>query len=211
MRINGMVKLIQAVALLCVLMALLALTSCQWAEQEEAHSQASPVENFEIEILTDNTASIKGYIGNEKQVVLPTHYQGHSITAVGYRAFSRCETIESVVIGDHILKIGDMAFKDCVALRSIDFGNMKKEFVARSFMNCTALTDVVIPTWMQAIPNGFFNGCTALESVTLHDQVTNISQDAFKGCSSLAEIVIPENCAIGGAAFEGGVPGADAV
>ena len=68
--------------------------------------------------VSDGTATLTGYSGSEKALVLPASIDGYRVTAVADSAFAD-SFIESVIISEGIQCIGWFAFNGCVKLRSI--------------------------------------------------------------------------------------------
>ncbi len=107
---------------------------------------------------------LSGYIGNEKDLVLPESYNGNDYEIYQY-AFSGCTSITSITIPDSVTSIGQYVFSGCISLTSVTIGN-----------------------GVASIGEGAFNGCKALTNVTIGNNVTSIRGSAFYGCSKLYEV-----------------------
>ena len=81
----------------------------------------------------------------------------YSVTSIGYRAFSYCDGLTSVVIGNSVTSIGEDAFYGCSSLTSI--GNY-------AFSDCIGLKSAVIGNSVTSIGVGAFFYCTRLTSIT---------------------------------------------
>lgn len=57
-----------------------------------------------------------GYADN---LTIPAELDGHTVTAIGDKAFSCCDALTSVTIPDGVTTIGDYVFAGCAALKSI--------------------------------------------------------------------------------------------
>jgi hypothetical protein len=88
---------------------------------------------------------------------------------MGDYAFSGCNGLTSVVIGDGVTSIGDYAFSSCSGLTGT----------------------LVIPDGVTDIGSFAFEGCSGLTSVVMGDGVTSIGYYAFSGCTSLTSITLP--------------------
>ena len=93
--------------------------------------------DFEIE-----NGILKKYTGPGGDVEIPD-----SVTAIGDRAFGRCNSLTSIEIPDSVTAIGDRAFE-----------------------YCRSLTSIVIPNSVTAIGNGAFSGCSSLTSICCGEQ-----------------------------------------
>jgi len=108
-------------------------------------------------------------------------------------AFEECNSLNNVVIPEHIISIGSSAFKNCMALSNITIPNSVKFLGVYAFSGCTAIKKITIPESITVIEQGLFNGCTLLEEVDIPDSVTEIGVSAFFGCKALKEINLPDN------------------
>ena len=68
--------------------------------------------------VSNNGATITGYSGNEKNIVIPASVDGYTVVAIGDNAFIDT-SIESVIISESVTSVGWFAFDGCVKLRSI--------------------------------------------------------------------------------------------
>ena len=89
------------------------------------------------------------------------------VTKIGKNAFSRCNTLQTIVIPDSVTSIGQVAFH-----------------------NCTSLTTITIPNSVKRIDIGVFGSCTSLISITIPFSVRGIKFDAFKDCNQLSEVIV---------------------
>ena len=122
------------------------------------------------------------------QIVLPD-----SVTRIGEKAFSDCDSLTSIVIPDSVTSIGDLAFYSCKSLTSVEIGNSVTSIGDYAFYNCTSLTSVEIGNSVTSIGEKAFSGCDSLTSIVIPDSVTSIGDYAFSWCTSLTSIVIPDS------------------
>ena len=117
------------------------------------------------------------------------------VTAIGSNAFSGCESLTSVTIGDSVTSIGEYAFRDCTSLTSVTIPDSVTSIGDDAFSGCRSLASVVIPNSVTSIGNHAFDGCRNLASVTIPDSVTSIGSWAFSG-TSLTSVTIPDSVTI---------------
>ena len=151
---------------------------------------------------------------------------GGTVTDIGGSAFSRCENLKSLTIGNNVQRIESYAFNYCISLTSvtipdsvtylgsnafnicrslkeITIGKGITEISEGAFSSCTGLTDFAVPDHITKIGYRAFNYCSKLENITIPDSVTAIGSEAFLDCSSLASVTIPESVTeIGATAFK---------
>lgn len=182
---------------------------------------------FEVEYNT-NTHEIraKGYASKTSDTAVsrttkfisinvPAQIEGTPITALGERAFTDYDEIESVtlpatleVVGDKafwgadsfsrislpdaVTTIGDSAFESCDSLSNIGFGNNVRSVGARAFKNCKAITTLSLPDSVETIGANAFEGCRSLSTIKLGSKLTDLGGGAFKDCKAIKSLVLPD-------------------
>jgi hypothetical protein len=125
-----------------------------------------------------------------------------SVTSIGHRAFSSCQSLTSITIPDSVTTIGDWAFAVCTRLTSITISDNVTTIGDGAFGTCSSLTSITIPDSVTTIGDSAFSQCTSLTSISIPDSVTTIGDGAFRTCSSLTSITIPDSVTtIGDGAF----------
>ena len=115
------------------------------------------------------------------------------VTKIGYTAFGRCNTLQTIVIPDSVTSIGSYAFSYCTSLTSITIPDSVISIGKNAFFSCESLISITIPNGITSIDIGVFENCSSLTSITIPDSVTSIGQIAFYGCNSLTSITIPNS------------------
>lgn len=191
-----------------------------------AATVTDPFEDYVISPDGDFYA-IAAYIGNKKEVEIPSTYNGKPITAIGNSAFENCTRLTSVTIPDGIITIGSSAFVGCRGLTNVTISDSVKTIKDYAFEGCISLRSILIPAGITSIEQSAFRGCSALTSVswnaencpfvgfipifegcdnlttaTIGDNVKTIPESVFYQCTSLTNVTIGRNVtSIGGTAF----------
>ena len=152
--------------------------------------KSTKAEFFLYVVETDGTASITGYIGNEKAVVIPKKIDGHKVWKIEAEAFANNTLIEKVVLHDGITFIGNSAFSGCNNLLEIVMPKQMDYIGAYAFMN-TGISNIIVPEGLNGIQRGTFEYCS-IKSITLPQSLAYIEDRAFYSCSALKEITIPD-------------------
>ena len=117
----------------------------------------------------------------------------YAVVSIGNMAFYKCQTLESIVIPDHITNIGTNAFDGCTALTSVQLPRTITYLNSSLFSNCKSLRTFTIPDNITSIYGSVFAHCSSLSEVNIPSSVTSIGANAFKACNSLNSITLPNS------------------
>lgn len=171
--------------------------------------------NGESDFVIDNYGTIKAYLGNETNLVVPDKVNGVTPVSIGENCF-RNSNIESIVLPDTVIDLLSHSFYGCDKLSNINLSNIKyigKEALA----GCSSLTQEVelssaeyiderglADTYFNSIKlpectkvgDSAFEGCAAREIVL--NKATSIGSNAYYNCTNLETIYIPQATSFGG-------------
>ena len=136
---------------------------------------------------------IKGYVGNDEVVTIPSQVAGISVEGIDannlngeHQGFYGNTNIKKIIFEDGIKYIG-----------SID-SNVSKGV----FQECVNLEEVILPKTLKYIGDNTFNKCTSLKNISIPNNVIQVGVRAFAYCQSIENIELPENLRnIGDSAF----------
>ena len=139
------------------------------------------------------------YHGSSKDVLVPSWWNGFTITEIGQGAFGSTD-VESVTLPETITYIGDNAFNNAKQLSSINFPNSLTGIGTNAFQNCIGLEEanlneglkeiwyhafessglkqVIVPSTVERIHDNVFGGLKA-EFIYVPASVTYIEWNAF--------------------------------
>ena len=127
----------------------------------------------------------------------------YTVTEIGNRAFSSCNSLTIVSIPNSVTEIGRYAFESCSGLTEITIPNSIIEIGNGAFQLCDGLTEVVIPDSVTSLGSSVLSSCRGLTSVTIGNSVTSLGNTMFQNCSRLTSITIPNSVtSIDSSAFE---------
>ena len=167
------------------------LTDCaQVNAQDDTNNeqQTANAENGFEYTVTGDEATITGYTGPAKNIVIPSELGGKKVTAIGNEAFQEKTTITSVTIPEGVTSIGSYAFENCTSLTEVKIPKGVKSIGEAAFGNCSSLTQVTIPEGVTSIENITFVSCTSLTEVTIPKSVESIKYAAFNVCDALKTV-----------------------
>ncbi|MCK4552240.1 MAG: leucine-rich repeat protein, partial [Tenericutes bacterium] len=162
-------------------------------------------DNYTFELYTDGTYEVTGFLGDYSDLVIPSQYQGISVTSIGNWAFEHLN-ITSVVIPNTVTYIGYNSFSDCRDLVSVYIPSSVTYISYSAFAKCDSLIEIRV---------GDLNSVFADEDGILFNKdktvlfryppgkpeteyiipltVTSINDWAFHGCINLTKLTITEN------------------
>lgn len=165
---------------LCLLLAsvlLLSLVACRTKEEVE-----TPLSSFKYAVSEEkNMAGINGFIGDEKNIVIPKQIDGYDVKIISFNVFAGTD-IESVIIPSTVEEIWDGAFANCKNLHTVTMRSTALTIGHDAFRNCTSLKDLHLPTGLTFFGFRVFSGCTSLEKVTIPNTVTQWGMEVFLNC-----------------------------
>ena len=157
---------------------------------------------------------------NQAEVIIPDYYKGKKVVAIEDNAFSDCDSITSLKMGENIKTIGAYAFKNCSGLEEISLNNSVQQIGEGAFYGCSSLTDITLPfvgksanvseTGIDTLFGYIFGASKSdLDSHSLGDgskQITVFDNKDFSIPESLKRITI-----LGGKVVDGAFADCDAI
>ncbi|GEM_PF-3524967 len=142
---------------------------------------------------SNGTITITAYNGTEPDMVIPSVYEGKTVSAIGNGAFERNLVIRSVVIPASVKRIGSRAFYSCTNLQSAVFRNGLETISTYAFYGCNKLTYINIPDSVTAIEGYAFHECSSIGSVLIGSGLASIGYSVFRGCTSISGFAVNKN------------------
>lgn len=167
-------------------------------------TDASPISDFEVK-KTDGGVYIVKYLGNDRDVIVPSVIDYETVVGIGNDAFEDNVNITSVVLKDGIKWIGVDAFRNCQNLGSVEIPETVETIDNGCFAFDIRLSEVKIADGetMATIGHNAFEGCKSLQKLEIPSRFTSIGERAFKDCISLLTVTMYEGMnELGYAAFE---------
>lgn len=87
------------------------------------------------------------------------------VAEIGRNAFSKCQTLKTVVIPESVSAIGGYAFFYCTSLVSVDIQGGVSSLPLLCFGKCPLLSTVRLPNTINKINDSVFDGCPALSNL----------------------------------------------
>lgn len=144
--------------------------------------------------LRINNGVVTGYDGDSANVIVPTVYNGNTVTSVGEYAFYRSTElpgITSVKLPETVSRIGIGAFYECQRLADINLSQNVSSIGDNAFYKNIRLKSVGDISGVEIIGSGAFNGCYVLQNMTLPDGLKAVNDYAFNDCKAFTEVTLP--------------------
>ena len=163
------------------------LTDCAQVNTNNEQQTANAENGFEYTVTGDE-ATITGYTGSAKSLVIPSELGGKPVTEIGIFAFALCGSLTEVTIPEGVTSIGNSAFSSCSSLTKVTIPKSVTSIGNDAFAHCSSLTKVTIPEGVTSIGAGAFQSCGSLTEVTIPKSVETIGEIAFDECEALATV-----------------------
>lgn len=129
---------------------------------------------------------------------------------IGEEAFSGCDYLTDITLGENVKTLGDKAFYTCDALERVEIPSTVTDIGEKTFYSCPALKEAIIRAG--TVKAGTFYNCRALTTLIISDNATldasftaknayangtletveigkgEIGTSAFKGCPNLTTV-----------------------
>lgn len=129
---------------------------------------------------------------------------------IGEEAFSGCDYLTDITLGENVKTLGDKAFYTCDALERVEIPSTVTDIGEKTFYSCPALKEAIIRAG--TVKAGTFYNCRALTTLIISDNATldasftarnayasgtletvkigkgEIGTSAFNGCPNLATV-----------------------
>lgn len=165
-------------------------------------------ENYRYCLNEKSQAVITQYMGNEKEVIIPSELDGHTVTELAPLSFSYLKTPYpeerlSVTIPDTVEKIGVYAFAYNINLKSVKLSSKLRIIPDECFESCRSLENINFPDSIKEIHFMAFEDCVSLENIKFSSQLHTLGKFSFYNCESITSLTFPESLKeIGPGAFE---------
>lgn len=146
--------------LLAFTLLLVALPLCPVAADS-----AITADGFSYRILSNGTATVTGYVGDESDLTLPVTVDGYAVSAVSPMSFRNNLTLSTLTVPAGITSLGDAAFSECLNLREVTVEGEIDTLSLMLFRDCNQLQTISLPATVTTVEQSAFSGCTALKTV----------------------------------------------
>ena len=121
-----------------------------------------------------------------------------SVKTVEPGAFSNCQLLGRIILGEGITSIGGRSglycsvFSECQNLRTVELPTTLTRIGVYAFYGCKSLRNINIPESVREIDDGAFQGCESLSSIMIPESLTNLGEWAFYHCINLqGSVTVP--------------------
>ncbi|MBO5907407.1 MAG: leucine-rich repeat domain-containing protein [Clostridia bacterium] len=120
-----------------------------------------------------------------EEIVIPSTYEGKSVSQILEKGFSGCSNLKYITIPQSITFIGDYAFEDCSKLEKIDLPANIQSIGKWTFDKCASLTRIDLPNGVVSIGDWAFYMCENLQHISIPNSIEYIGESVFYGCYDL--------------------------
>lgn len=148
--------------------------------------------NMAVEVTYEGSIADTRTVLSESELVIPAtvKHEGRSytVTAIGSKAFSGADELESVVMPATVTKIGAFAFEGCTALKSVAFPAGQVELGEGAFFRCEALETLLFGSDWTAVNLEPYRWSRVLRVVEVPAKVRSITN--LKRIATLEKVYV---------------------
>lgn len=144
--------------------------------------------DYECTVNDNNEITIKNYLGNDREVSIPSEIDGMPVREIGdysFNGFLR-PTEDGQLFENHPNE------KNNKKIRRIYVPSTVRTIRENAFGNMSRLNEVVLVNGLETIEPYAFSNCPKLENISLPDSLVNFNLIAFDG-TAIEEIVLGPN------------------
>ena len=146
---------------------------------------------FSYVVRDDNSATIVGLNKSVSDIEIPDEIDGHSVVAIGDKAFYDNNKLKKAIIPSSVTYIGSSAFSYCKKLSELELTDGLKYIGEGAFFHCDSLYDLAIPDTVECIAPEAFS-YSGIRRISLGSGLVEIGDNAFS-CSKLVSISLPSS------------------
>lgn len=144
--------------------------------------------DYEYTVNHKNEVKILSYLGNDRQVVIPSEIDGNPVVEIGRYSFNGVERIQD----DGIHFENHPNARNNKRIKKITIPSTVRIIGERAFGNMNNLNEVVFSEGLKTIEPYAFVDCSKLESINLPDSLVDFTLLASEG-TSIEELVLGTN------------------
>ncbi len=163
------------------------------------------MQDFWFKTIVNGTYMLKGYEGDDADIVIPSSYFGETVTVIGDDVFKNRKEIRSVTIPEGVMELGGFVFDGCENLRDVVLPDTLISIWQYAFVR-SGIEEIIIPRNVKTIVPFTFQECRNLRSVTLMNPAAHISAYAFRDCPELRTLRYAKELTYSEQAFPCGMP-----
>lgn len=152
--------------------------------------------DFEYEILPDNTLKITGYIGpTNGHLVIPDTIDGYTVSEIGDSAFKGKSFFHGkLVLPKGLIRIGSYAFYNCYFYGTLDLPENLISIGDYAFYWCDFSGTLDLPENLVSIGEYAFSSCNNFTgTLNFPDSLTSIGAHAFEYCKGFSgSLILPD-------------------
>jgi hypothetical protein len=115
----------------------------------------------------------------------------NTVTAIGNKAFYRCNKLTRIVIPNSVVTIGDSAFSDCWSLTSVTIPNSVTTINGSAFSSCINLSSITLPSSLTTLGRSVFFGGNITTITSLATTAPTIVNYTFYGSENDGTLYVP--------------------
>lgn len=150
--------------------------------------------------LLDNEVKITGYLGNDKNVVIPSTIYGVPVTKVDLSWRHGFREVETLEYPGTVKEIKNNSVSENLKSVTLHWGT---EIIGGSAFSGTSISSIKLPSTVKEIEGSAFYDCKSLSQINLHNGIKKIGSYAFSdtGLTQVDLTTLSKDCVYGNSTF----------
>ena len=140
-------------------------------------------------------ATVTGYRGNDRNIVVPETLGGCPVTTIGRAAFGNMGNFArglTITLPSTLKRIESYAFRNVWSLKELILPEGLEYIASEAIHGCKQLSVITIPDSVAFIGEKTFDWCHGLKKVVIGGGVKTLDTNIFGSCRALREVILRE-------------------
>ena len=167
----------------------------RWSVDGESGPESASYDCDFIYTVADGEATVTGYRGNDRNIVVPETLGGCPVTTIGEAAFANMGNFArglTITLPSTLKRIETDAFRNVWSLKELILPEGLEYIAYEAIHGCKQLYEMTIPDSVAYIGEKTFDWCHGLKKVVIGGGVKTFDTNIFGSCRALTEIILRE-------------------
>ena len=167
----------------------------RWSVDGESGPESASYDCDFFYTVENGEATVTGYRGNDRNIVVPETLGGCPVTVIGTSAFANMGNFArglSITLPSTLKRIEYDAFRNVWSLKELILPEGLEYIADEAIHGCKQLFEITIPDSVTFIGEKVFDWCHGLKKLVFGSGVKTFDTNIFGSCRAISEIILRE-------------------